>query len=153
MPSKTHGFIRLYRDITDWGWYTEPNTLRVYLHCLLKANYTEKEWRGLKIPVGSFVTSSGKIAEELKLTRQKVRTALKNLQISRNLTIKTTSKFSIIEVNSYVFYQTLNQQANQRITNSQPTNNQQITTTNKRNKGIKEKRNYDKIFEKIVVNG
>ena len=151
MPSKTHGFIRLYRDITDWGWYTEPNTFRVYLHCLLKANYTEKEWRGIKIPVGSFVTSYANLAKELKLTVQQIRTSLKNLQNSENLTIKPTNRFSIIEVVSYQFYQTVNTQTDTQLTHCQHAINKQITTTNKRNKGIKEKRNYDKIFEKIGI--
>ena len=151
MPSKNHGFVKIYRDITDWGWYTEPNTLRVYLHCILKANYTEKEWKGIKIPTGSFVTSYSNLAKELILTVQKVRTALKNLQNSKNLTIKSTHRFSIIEVNCYQFYQSLNTVTNNQLTHCQHADNTQLTTTNKRNKGRKEKRNYHEIFQKIKM--
>ena len=153
MPSKTHGFIRLYRDITDWGWYTEPNTLRVHLHCLLKANYTEKEWRGLKIPVGSFVTSYANLSKELKLSVRVIRTALEHLKLTHELTCKGYSQYSVITVNNYTLYQTTDKQFDKQMTNNRQASDKQLTTTNKRNKGIKEKRNYDKIFEKIGVKG
>ena len=37
------GWISLYRKFTEWEWYTDANTMRVFLHLLLKANiYKQK---------------------------------------------------------------------------------------------------------------
>ncbi len=138
MSNRNNGYIRLYRNIMDWGWYREPNTVRLFIHCLLKANYTEKEWQGIKIPIGSFVTSYANLAQELKLSIQNIKTAIKHLKLTNELTIKSTGQYSIITVKNYSYYQTNNTRTNLQLTNDQPTANRQLTTTNKRNKGKKE---------------
>ena len=150
MPKGDNGYIRLYRNIMDWGWYLEPNTARLFIHCILKANYTEKEWQGIKIPVGSFVTSYEKLAQELKLSIQNIKTAIKHLKLTKELTVKSTRHYSIITVNNYKLYQTTNLTNNFKLTHNQPSTNQQLTTTNKRNKGKKEEYyDVDKIFEEL----
>ena len=123
MPKGDNGYIRLYRNIMDWGWYLEPNTARLFIHCILKANYTEKEWQGIKIPAGSFVTSYDKLAQELKLSIQNIKTAIKHLKLTKELTVKSTRHYSIITVNNWYLYQ-INDQQNDR------QEVQQTTTTN-----------------------
>ena len=76
------GWISLHRKMIDWEWYNEPNTIRLFLHCLLKANHQDKKWRGIDIKRGSFVTSYAKLADELELSIQNVRTALNNLKLT-----------------------------------------------------------------------
>lgn len=119
------GFIKLYRKMLDWEWYKNQNVKDVFIHCILKANWKGGNFQGHEIPRGSFVSSIGAIADELDLTSQKVRTALKNLQKTKNLTIKTTNKFSIITINNYDEFQEINKQLtnNQQTTNKQPNNN------------------------------
>lgn len=46
------GWIKLHRQLLTWEWYDEPNTLRLFLHLLLKANIEPKEWRGTMIQPG-----------------------------------------------------------------------------------------------------
>ena len=79
------GFVKIYRKITNWDWYDDPNTFRLFIHCILKANYKEKEWHGITIPVGSFVTSYAKLAKELKLTPDKIRLAMKKLKTTTQM--------------------------------------------------------------------
>ena len=134
MIGKEHGFIKLYRDITNWGWYQNPNTCRLFIHCLLKANFQEKEWEGIKVPIGSFVTSYGHLAHELKISVDKVRTALKHLKNTKEIAIRTTSQYTVITLNNYVIYQ----QNPTQIPNESQTNPKQIPTTKERKKGIKE---------------
>lgn len=124
------GFIRLFRCITEWEWYTDIPVRVLFEHCLLKANHVDKEWRGIKIKRGSFLTSRENLAISTGLTVQQVRTAIKKLKLTNELTIKTTSQYSIISINNYDLYQNNNQQINQQTTNEQPTSNQRITTTN-----------------------
>jgi hypothetical protein len=136
------GYIKTYRKLLDWEWYNEPNTMRLFFHCLLKANYQEKKWQGEIIPPGSFVTSSLKLAEELHLSRQQIRHAISNLQTTNNITIKTTNRFTVITVLNWAVYQggELNETTNKTTINLfdlQPTNNQQTTTT-KEYKELKE---------------
>ena len=150
MTKGDNGFIKLYRSIMDWGWYCDSNTSRLFLHCLLKANYTEKEWQGITIPRGSFITSYEKLAEELSLTTSKIRTSISNLIKTNNITHKTTNRYSIITVNNYSSYQNNDTRFDNQIATKSQTNNNQIATTYKRNKGIKEEhKNRSKIFEEL----
>ena len=129
-------WISLYRKFIDWEWYQNGNVTRVFLHCLLKANWQDKNWQGQEIKRGQFVSSYRKIAAELNLSIQQVRTAILKLKSTQELTLTTTSVYSIITVNNYNSYQDTNTRFNKEITNEQQTNNRQITTTNNDNKEI-----------------
>ncbi len=144
------GWIKLHRKLLEWEWYDDANTFRLFIHCLLECNYTTKEWRGIIIEKGSFITSPDSIAKKLKLSRQQIRTSLKKLVLTKNITIKTTNKYTLVTVVKYSDYQFLenesNQQNNNQITNNQPTNNQQITTTKNIKNINKEKKEINKVF-------
>ena len=99
----------------------------------MSANHKPKKWRGIEIEVGQFITSRDKLAAELPLSVQQVRTALNKLKSTGEITIKTTTKYSIISITNWCEYQISNQQANQQVTNKQPTSNQQVTTNNNDN--------------------
>ena len=135
------GFISLYRKFLEWEWYTNENVMRLFIHCLLKANYMDKKWQGKIVERGSFITSRDTLVKELKLSEQKVRTALDKLELTNDITTKTTNTYTQIYVVNYNKYQhdvkeineQINQEVNQQITIKQPSNNHQITTTNKEN--------------------
>lgn len=120
----------------EWGWYTDQNTKTVFIHCLLKANWKDAEFLGVTIERGSFVSSYSKMAKELKLSVQSVRTAINHLISTSELTIKGYSKFTVFTVSKYNDYQEANKQ-----TNKQLTNNQQTTNNNRRKKEDKEIKN------------
>lgn len=130
------GFITLHRKMLEWEWYTDNNVKVLFLHCLFKANHKAKKWQGITIERGQFITGRKQLSLETGLTEQQVRTALTKLN-GKELTIKTTNKYSVVTVVNYSTYQDIdnkiNQQVNQQITNKQPTNNQQVTTTNNDN--------------------
>ena len=107
---KNHGYVKLYRSIMDWGWYRDSATFRLFVHCLLKANFVEKEWMERKIPVGSLATSLGTLCKELGLSIDKIRTAIKHLISTHEITYEGTSRYSIITVNSFNRYQQTNLQ-------------------------------------------
>lgn len=127
-------FIVINRKIINWEWYQDTNVKTVFFHCLLMANWQDKKWRGQVIKRGQFITSREKLSKQVGLSVQQVRTALDKLKLTNELTIKTTTRNTIITVNNYSQYQDYNPQNNQHPTNNQPTSNQQITTTNKENK-------------------
>lgn len=135
---KTNTYIRLFRKFTKWEWYDDANTMRVFLHCLLNANYSDKKWRGILIRRGSFLTSYPKLAQDLKLSKMQIRTALNKLQLTHEITLKTTCQYSIITIKNWSDYQKNNTQDNTKITDEQHTDNTRVTPTNKYNKENKE---------------
>ena len=105
MPMSNTSYIRLNRKILDWEWYGDINTCRLFIHMLLKANWKDGEFIGIHIPRGSFVSSFGKLAEETQLTVDEVRTAVKHLISTKEITKQAYSKFSVFTVKNYDAYQ------------------------------------------------
>lgn len=127
------GWIKLHRQFLDWEWYSEPNCLRVFLHCLLKANHKDKAYRGTLIKRGTFVTSFEVLQYELSLTTQQLRTVLRKLESTGEINKQSTSKGTLITVCNYNTYQEedidSNTEINKPTTNEQQTNNKPSTTT------------------------
>ncbi|MBQ1988277.1 MAG: hypothetical protein II234_00035 [Clostridia bacterium] len=101
-----NGWIKIHRQLLEWEWYNDINTFRLFMHILLKAQHKPIDWQGIKIEAGSFVTSLDKLSKETGLSIRKVRTALDNLKTTREVTSKTTSRYSIVTVNNWNKWQT-----------------------------------------------
>ncbi|BAQ92796.1 hypothetical protein [uncultured Mediterranean phage uvMED] len=99
------GFIKLHRQLIEWEWYKDSNTMRVFLHCLLKANNTDKTYRGLQVVRGQLVTGRDVLAESLGLTVSQVRTSLDKLESTNEITLVKNRKGTIITINNYDNYQ------------------------------------------------
>ena len=104
------GYIKIDRKITEWEWYKNLNTKVVFFHCLLKANWKDGKFEGKIIKRGSFVTSIKKLSLELCLTEDEVRTAIKHLISTGEITKQTTNKYSVITVSNYELYQDVPEQ-------------------------------------------
>lgn len=135
------GFIVVYRDILKWEWYTDVNTAHLFVHCILKANHTAVNWRGIEIKRGSFITSLQKLSTETGLTVMQVRTSLEKLEKTGDITNQSTSKYRIITVKNYDSYQRRNKQNSKqnskvvtsKIANKYQGDNNQIATNNNNN--------------------
>lgn len=123
-------FIKLFRSLLEWEWYDDINTKVLFIHLLLKANYKDKNWRWIVIEKWSFITSYWILASEIGLSIMQVRTCLKKLNLTGEITTETTSNYTIVKLNNYEKYNGDNTQDNKPITNRQQTNNKQVTTTN-----------------------
>ena len=135
-------YIKLQRKLLDWEWYSDMVTKTVFIHLLLKANWKDGRWKGYEVKRGSLITGRRVLAEELNLSEQQIRTALNHLKSTNEITIKPTTRFSVITIVNYDRYQQVNQQDDQVATNNQPSSNQQSTTIeefkNNKNKEFKE---------------
>lgn len=105
MKEKEKGWVSLYRQFTEWEWYDDANTMRLFIHCLLLANYEDKKWRGKLIKRGSFITSQSKLAHSLKLSIKQIRGSLTKLKTTGEVAVQTTPDYSIITVKNYNLYQ------------------------------------------------
>ena len=134
------GWIWLHRQITEWEWYDDPNTFRVFMDLLLHASHNKYEWHGIEIERGQVVFGRKECARRLKIGEQSVRTSLERLKSTNEITIKVTNKFSLIQVTNWSKYQNTNQQSNQQ-TNQQLTSNQPATNHNQELKNDKNVKN------------
>lgn len=125
-------YIKMFRRILDWGWYHDTNTFRVFMHILLTANYTPKEYKGQTIGVGECVFGRKAWAEELGLSERQVRTAIEHLKSTNEITVRATNKFSVITVTNWRLWQIEEGGATNALTNEatneRPTTDQQPTT-------------------------
>lgn len=122
-----NGYIKLYRKLIQWGWYQDSVVKDLFLHCLLTASFKEFKWMGQAMNAGQFVTSYKLLAEALGFTVQQIRTALKKLESTGEITSKSTNKYTVITVINWGSYQAddidSNTQINKQITNKQQTKN------------------------------
>lgn len=103
-------YIKIDRKILEWEWYKNLNTCRLFFHMLLKANWKDGRFEGKEIKRGSFVTSIKKLAEETELTEDEVKTAIKHLIDTGEVTKQTTNKYTVITVSNYDLYQEVTKQ-------------------------------------------
>lgn len=101
------GYIKLYRSLLNWEWYDDINTKTVFLHLLLTVSIAESQWHGITVPRGSRVSSYAVLASETKLSVDKVRTAIKHLETTGEITRCKHPKYTVFTVNNYDKFQSI----------------------------------------------
>lgn len=133
------GFVKLYRQFSNWGWYKNVAVKAVFIELLLSANYEPSEYMGHTVERGQAVFGYASLAERSGVSVQQARTAIKKLQKTGEISVWTNRHFSIATIIKYNDYQ---QTDNKQITNNQQTDNKQITSSKKeRNKEMKKYNN------------
>jgi len=138
------GWIKLHRSILDWEWYDEPNTFRLFLHLLLKANHKPKRYRGVLIEEGQVMTGFSKLSEQTKISLQSVRTCLKRLELTNEVTVKSSAQGTIIQLVNYSKYQVVTSE----LTTNQQTTNRRLTTNKNDNN---EKKDVYRAFDHLSL--
>ena len=128
--TEQNGFIILPREILNWRWYTNANTLKLFLHLLLRASYTDREIGGVTVRRGQLIAGREALSRETGLSVQEIRTALNRLKSTNDITIEASRQYSMITVVSYEAFQ----KATNTSTNEQPTFNQRATNEQPHNK-------------------
>lgn len=126
-------YIKLHRKFLEWEWYRNEHTKNLFIHCLLKANWKESKFEGNVIQRGSFVSSIDILANETGLTSDEVRTAIKHLICTGEITKQSTNKYTVFSVVNYDLYQPVSQAEPKQA----PSYSQTIPN-NRRNKEYKE---------------
>lgn len=100
-----NGWIKLHRKVLDWEWYDTPGMFHLFFHLLVSANVEDKRWRGKVIQRGQFVTSLNTLSQELNMSIKRIRTGLKRLKETNEISIKTANKYSVVTICNYDRYQ------------------------------------------------
>jgi len=141
------GYIKLWRKIEDWEWFDDPITLWFFIRLMFMANWKTKKWHGFTIKPGQFISSIEHLRFEYKehgkkkrLGSQMVRTIVKRLSSTCELTCQPTNAFTLFSIVNWKKYQSEEtSQLTSQLTNGQQTTNKRLTTTKERIKNDKNK--------------
>ncbi len=142
------GWIKLHRKLKNSLVFDNPDLLKVWIWCLLKATHDDYiQMIGLQeveLEKGQFIFGRKVAANELKMSESKTYRLIKKLETMQNLNIKANNKYSIITIANWELYQSdsnnSEQQFEQQMNNKRTTNEQQMNT----NKNIKNNKNINK---------
>lgn len=108
-----NGFVKFDRKIANWRWYHDVNTFKLFFHLIITANYEPKPFENITVQRGQRVASYGTLAEETGLSVRNVRTAIRHLILTGEVTSKSTNKYSVFTIVNYDLYQD-NRQTNRQ---------------------------------------
>lgn len=146
------GWIKLHRQMLEWEWYDDMNTKCLFLHLLLKANHKPTTYRGVPIARGQHLTSLDKLSKDTGLTVSQVRTSIKKLVSTGEITDGSQAGGRMVTVIGYDAYQANDKDIDSPMTSeSQDDSNKQECNNNKnekkRSKAVKPAIPYDQIQE------
>lgn len=133
---ENQGYIKLYRKILDWEWYSDIKVSRLFIHLLVLVNHKDNKWRGTFIKRGRCITSYPSLSKQTGLTVQEIRTALSKLESTGEITRSKSGKNLFVTVLNYHLYQ-CEQQDNNTITTRYQQDSNMVSTVNKNEKNDK----------------
>lgn len=146
------GYIKLWRKSFDSGMHRNHKLWVVWTWIL--GNVTHKKinyMAGSKIielQPGQIIFGRKRLASELAMSEPSVRTCLSFLQNHKNVTIKTTNKYSLLTVVNWEIYQSESHKVSSEATKTRPRPDHQPTTKQtQKNKRINKKYDYPDAFE------
>ena len=102
-----NGYVKLYRSLLKWEWYDDVNTKVVFLHLLLTVSIEDSRWHGTVIRRGSRVSSYAVLAKETRLSVDMVRTAIKHLESTGEVTRYKYPKYTVFAINNFDKFQSV----------------------------------------------
>lgn len=142
-----NGFFKIDRKILEWQWFKDNNTLIVWIWLLASVNFSTTHFMGEEIKPGEVPTSIEGIATGTNLSPMKVRTALKHLKLTGEITSRTRSKYQVITVVNWEKYQSVTS----KLTGKQQADNRQITGKQQADNNTVRKKEYKKERKKEYV--
>jgi hypothetical protein len=142
------GWIKLHRQLLEWEWYDDTNTKCLFLHCLLRANHSDTEWRGHNIKRGQFLTSVDTLTRETGLSVSQIRTSLKKLISTNEIASKSQARSTVITVLGYDSHQDNDKPVDKLMTMKSQADDNEIATD--KNVIIKECKNDKKTTRRFT---
>lgn len=101
------GWVKIHRNILNWEWYDDVNTVRLFLHLILIANHKDNSYKGKHVKRGSLLSSRELLANQTSLSMSQVRTSLNKLKLTNEIAIKSSKQGTEIEIINYEKYQVI----------------------------------------------
>ncbi|WP_461198517.1 hypothetical protein [Enterococcus sp. N249-2] len=150
------GYVKLYRKVTSSFVWANPNMLKLWLLCLVKASHKESRFvfNGQEVYVssGQFVTGraiiekefNGGVPRDQQIVGRTLWRWLKKFEKEEMLSIKSTTKYSVISIKNWDEYQSSDQQ----VSSGRPSTVQQVSTY-KNDKNDKNEKNNNIVSKKL----
>ena len=97
--------MKLDRNIRYWRWFKNPKTFLVWIWLITSANIEAHDFEQETIKRGEIATSRKSIAVATGLTEDEVRTALKHLKSTGEITSRIRAKYQVITIVEFDKYQ------------------------------------------------
>lgn len=130
-----NGYMKLFRKISEWEWYDDPVTFKVFLHFLITARWQDGSWHGIEIKRGEVLESLPSIALKNGLTVRNVRTAIQHLIDTNSVTIRKVGRCHIYKVSEYEKYQVrqdFRQEDDREVTENRQDSDRKVTAHKER---------------------
>ena len=130
-----NGYMKLFRKISEWEWYDDPVTFKVFLHFLITARCQDGSWHGIEIKRGEVLESLPSIALKNGLTVRNVRTAIHHLIDTNSVTIRKVGRCHIYKVSEYEKYQVrhdFRQEDDREVTENRQDSDRKVTAHKER---------------------
>ena len=99
------GWIKTYNSLLEWRWASDPLSVALWVHLLLKCNHPDKIWMNMTIKRGQYITSVSKLSADTGLTSKQTRVRLERLVETGEIVTQRTNKYTIITICKYDIYQ------------------------------------------------
>lgn len=100
-----NGHISLHRSLLKWRWYQNGNTMRLFIHLLLTANWEDCDFERITVHRGQRVASRKTLSKETGMSQQEVRTAIDHLIATNEITSTPYAKYTVFTIKNYDQYQ------------------------------------------------
>ncbi|MGG3737221.1 DnaD domain-containing protein [Aeribacillus pallidus] len=149
------GWISLHRKIMHNPVWSDARLLKLWIYCLLKATHKDREQlvglQKVNLKPGQFITGRDSLEREYNegakpsefVPGRTLWRWMKKLEKLEMLTIKSTSKYSVISITNWHEYQEIDQQMSSKC----PANDQQMSTNNNVNNINNKFNNNNNAFE------
>lgn len=99
------GWLKLHRQLLEWEWADDPYTSHLFMHLLLEARHKEFQHHGYILSPGQVIYKRKPWAKKTGISEQSLRTCLTRLVASKQVTIKSTNKYSVLTIENWGKYQ------------------------------------------------
>lgn len=103
--SSRKGWVKAHRSFLDWEWMRKGHSFKVMMALVFKANYEPNTYQGTLVDRGSLIIGRDLFASELGISVQQLRTILRNLESTGEITTKSSRKGTVVTVVRYEDYQ------------------------------------------------
>lgn len=149
--AENNGYIKLHRKLLKWCWWNDRDTRDLFIYLLLAANWEDKPFEGITVKRGQLLTSLASLSENVGISTRSVRTALKHLISTSEVTTETTNRWTLVTIVNFEKYQGRDKKATSKmtsyLTNDRQASDKQATTT----KEYKEFKNIKNTTKKTVA--
>jgi len=88
----------IHTDIIKRQWYNNSDVFYLFIHLAYNAKIKPENFRNITIEKGQLLTSRKKLSNKTGISEQTIRTCLKRLINSGDISIKTNNQYSLITV-------------------------------------------------------